>query len=472
MSVAFDARWDRLDDWGHVLCFSKSHGKQEPTDMIRIFNRRNTQTLTLKISNGPRREYQPIDATDCIAVGKRFRFLCTVSSYGHMRIVQDAALIAEHHHGWAPCKAVRDRLLVGTYSEQDNETFQGFIDDVYVWNSVKSWEDIPVGPVVRFEGHRFPCEVAGNQEKLEICDGFRGDFEGSFSIAFQAEWDHVNNWSTIICFASSQSSGDPVDAIRVFGRAGTRTLTFQISHGPWKNYRRVDARDCITPGEVHTYLCSVTAGGYMQIHKDGVLAGTEPNGWAPRLAVRDQLLVGRCSSSWNATFSGSIIGLKAWNEEVPWEDLPTVHGDASRGPNIEDTSASAKKFRQAAGRNDVRCMEQMFRNRSLLHAADRGGKAALHYASREGAGEAVRRLLSWNADPNMADCNGGRPLDEAEWWSVKRPEKAKDYSSVLEALQMRHATHSRVHLRERRPVLQRWAEEHHLCAMDDWVRNG
>lgn len=214
----------------------------------------------------------------------------------------------------------------------------------------------------------------------------------------------------------------------------------------------------------------------MQIHKDGSLVGIEPNGWTPRLAVRSQLLVGQCGSSRRVTFSGSIVDVKAWNAEVHWEDLPKVHVNTSRGPVIHDVTESAmsrgpvthdvtesaKKFRQAAARNDARGMRRMFRDASLLHAADRGGKVALHYAARDGASEAVQQLLHWKADPNIADGNGQQPLDEAEWWHVKRPEKAKEYSDVLGVLQRHDATFSRVYLLERRPILQRWAQEQGL----------
>eukprot|EP00927_Polykrikos_kofoidii_P056026 TRINITY_DN50204_c0_g1_i1.p1 TRINITY_DN50204_c0_g1~~TRINITY_DN50204_c0_g1_i1.p1 ORF type:complete len:656 (-),score=47.10 TRINITY_DN50204_c0_g1_i1:144-2111(-) len=455
ISIAFNAQWDRLDYWGSVLCFSKSQGKQEGTDMIRVFNRANTSTLTFEISHGPARKHQRIDAKGCITIGEMSRYLCTASADGCMRIFQDGEMIAEHHDGWAPQRELRDRLLVGAYSDQDESTFKGRIEDVFVWSCIKSWQDMPKMPVIRLVGGRL-SDVAGDipDFKFKEVSGWNRAFDGAFSVSFRAAWDHVQDWSTVICFAVAQESAEPVDAIRVFGRAGTRTLTFQISHGHWQNYSRVDAFNCITPGELHSYLCCVSADGCMYIYRDGAIVEKEPNGRTPNFAIRDQLLVGKCGSARKNVFSGTITDLKAWNSLISWDDVPQVHADF-----VPVDDWNAKKFRQAAGSNDVRAMEKRFGKTSFLTAGDGSGKGALHYAAREGAGDAVRALLAWKADPNMADREGGRPLDEAEWWYVKRPEKTEEYSNVLEVLKRHGATFSHLHLTQRRLVLQQWAME-------------
>ena len=57
--------------------------------------------------------------------------------------------------------------------------------------------------------------------------------------------------------------------------------------------------------------------------------------------------------------------------------------------------------------------------------ADKSGKTALHYATRVGFYEGVRELLVQGFDPNIIDCHGGRPVDEAETWSAKASNAAQ-----------------------------------------------
>jgi hypothetical protein len=102
------------------------------------------------------------------------------------------------------------------------------------------------------------------------------------------------------------------------------------------------------------------------------------------------------------------------------------------------------------------------RNGALVHETDLCGKGALHYAVRAGAGDAVVRLLEWRADPNQYDCDGMQPLDEAEVCYVKQPERVEDYGHVFTVLKKHGASHSQLHVKMRRPVLEQWATEQGL----------
>ena len=168
----------------------------------------------------------------------------------------------------------------------------------------------------------------------------------------------------------------------------------------------------------------MTASGHMQIYRDGVRQAELRTGWAPEHADRNQLLISRCASR-RELFSGRILDLRVWNAAVLWDELPQAHVGAvvsvpEKGAPLALNAERGKKFRKAAGEGQVSVLDQMLaESPSLLHETDRGGKGALHYAARAGAAKAVRRLLAWNADANLADGDGIQPLDEAEWWYVK-----------------------------------------------------
>ena len=130
--------------------------------------------------------------------------------------------------------------------------------------------------------------------------------------------------------------------------------------------------------------------------------------------------------------------------------------------HIPLSKALAKKFRMCAASNNVSELERLFVNPSLLNAADGGGRVALHYASRDGAGDAVRMLLEWKADPNVTCDDGTNPLDEAEWWYVKLPKRSCCYDYVRLLLERHGATFSQLYLNERRQVLQKWADRNHI----------
>ena len=237
VSIAFCAQWAHVDTWGFVLCIAKSRGDNEPTDLIRLFNRGNS-TLTFEISHGPRRNYRRVDARGCIRPGVAHQFLCTASVDGHMQIYLDGERIAHSSDGWAPRRMWRNQVWVGQ-SEDRRHTFQGVIQDLFVWSELKSWQDIPVRPVLRLERVSSSAAWSAASPEVPLAVGdFQGEFGGAFSVAFTAAWDQVNDWSTVICFGRQQEFGEPLDAIRVFGRAGSRTLTFQAM-GPGRTIKEL-----------------------------------------------------------------------------------------------------------------------------------------------------------------------------------------------------------------------------------------
>jgi len=81
----------------------------------------------------------------------------------------------------------------------------------------------------------------------------------------------------------------------------------------------------------------------------------------------------------------------------------------------------------------------------------------------------VKLLLSLGVDPNIADKQGERPRDEAEWWAVKSPTQGGRAGclAVLQLLKASGATCSAVYLR-RRPQLESWARTRHIKV--PWAR--
>lgn len=113
----------------------------------------------------------------------------------------------------------------------------------------------------------------------------------------------------------------------------------------------------------------------------------------------------------------------------PWASMlgkdvrPTTH-------NIkEDVGSSSdyflgKDLRKAASCGDACAIEALLQQGAPVHYRDNGGKTALHYAAGCGHKAAVELLLKYDADPNAVDKVGGKPVDEAEYWCVKKPQGA------------------------------------------------
>lgn len=64
-------------------------------------------------------------------------------------------------------------------------------------------------------------------------------------------------------------------------------------------------------------------------------------------------------------------------------------------------------------------MQSWLQKGAQVHHADGGGKTALHVAAGAGAREVCKELLDRGADVNARVRDGGTPMDEADYWSVK-----------------------------------------------------
>ncbi|CAK0865624.1 unnamed protein product, partial [Prorocentrum cordatum] len=107
-----------------------------------------------------------------------------------------------------------------------------------------------------------------------------------------------------------------------------------------------------------------------------------------------------------------------------------------------------------------------------IHATDRGGKTPLHYAARSGAVACVQALLDHKADPNVGDTSSNlRPVDEAEYWAVKRPKH--DDGGLLRAGCLRVLEVLRACGGERCPIAERfepWCAQNQRAKLEEEAR--
>ncbi len=79
--------------------------------------------------------------------------------------------------------------------------------------------------------------------------------------------------------------------------------------------------------------CTVSSTGVMKVYKNGVLAGTNPNGLVPDTMVRTRQFLGR--SNWfdsnNKLFNGAMDDVRIYNRELSQNEILELYSDAPQG---------------------------------------------------------------------------------------------------------------------------------------------
>lgn len=86
----------------------------------------------------------------------------------------------------------------------------------------------------------------------------------------------------------------------------------------------------------------------------------------------------------------------------------------------QEDSVLSRKMRRAAALGDAQMVAELLEEGAEVQHKDNAGRMAIHYASGAGSHEVVEVLLRWRADPNAKDKVGNKPMDEADYWAVKR----------------------------------------------------
>lgn len=139
-SVAFTARWDKLNRWSRVLDFGTpveegSHGGNN----IIVANEKVSNAFAFHIYGNTSNACLTIPGI--IKVGEDSRYLCSVDSEGHMRVFQEGRLVGEMKHGFVPPAVHREHLFIGKSNFKGNAMFEGEVRDLCVWNAAVTWDD-------------------------------------------------------------------------------------------------------------------------------------------------------------------------------------------------------------------------------------------------------------------------------------------------------------------------------------------
>jgi hypothetical protein len=125
-------------------------------------------------------------------------------------------------------------------------------------------------------------------------------------------------------------------------------------------------------------------------------------------------------------------------EEVPRASAAAAHHSGRKGRSGNDDFN--RQLRREADQGNLSSCIELLETGADVHAADGGGKVALHYAARGGHEAIVDRLILFEANVNKQDKYGGRALDEAEYWYTKARGNPKlfdrmdSYKAVIELL--------------------------------------
>jgi len=139
-SVAFTARWDKLNRWSRVLDFGSGVGGDgHGGNNIIVANEKVSDAFAFHIYGNTSNACLTIPGI--IKVGTDMRYLCTVDSEGHMRVFQEGRLVGEKKDGLVPPAVHREHLYIGKSNFKGNAMFEGEVRDLCVWNSAVIWED-------------------------------------------------------------------------------------------------------------------------------------------------------------------------------------------------------------------------------------------------------------------------------------------------------------------------------------------
>jgi len=139
-SVAFTARWDKLNRWSRVLDFgSDVGGDGHGGNNIIVANEKVSDSFAFHIYGNTSNACLTIPGI--IKVGKDMRYLCSVDSEGHMRVFQEGRLVGEKTDGFVPPAVHREHLYIGKSNFKGNAMFEGEVRDLCVWNAAVTWED-------------------------------------------------------------------------------------------------------------------------------------------------------------------------------------------------------------------------------------------------------------------------------------------------------------------------------------------
>lgn len=139
-SVAFTARWDKLNRWSRVIDFGSGVGDSgHGGNNIIIANEKMSDAFAFHIYGNTSNACLTIPGI--IKVGTDTRYLCSVDSEGHMRVYQEGRLVGEKKNGLVPPAVHREHLYIGKSNFKGNGMFEGEVRDLCVWNAAVTWDD-------------------------------------------------------------------------------------------------------------------------------------------------------------------------------------------------------------------------------------------------------------------------------------------------------------------------------------------
>lgn len=139
-SVAFTARWDKLNRWSRVIDFGSGVGDSgHGGNNIIIANEKVSDAFAFHIYGNTSNACLTIPGI--IKVGTDTRYLCSVDSEGHMRVFQEGRLVGEKKDGFVPPAVHREHLYIGKSNFKGNGMFEGEVRDLCVWNAAVTWDD-------------------------------------------------------------------------------------------------------------------------------------------------------------------------------------------------------------------------------------------------------------------------------------------------------------------------------------------
>jgi predicted outer membrane repeat protein len=162
-------------------------------------------------------------------------------------------------------------------------------------------------------------------------------FGGSFTVAVWIKVHSVANWAHLFDW----SNGKKQDNIAVARIGTTSGLDFAIRKGD-------DVKQVVVDGfwetNVWTHLIVTARGTTMEVYKDGVLKGSNPDAWTPVVAMRKQQYIGKSSWAEDAFFTGQIKSFIMTNSPVMASAVQHLYQGTSPGLCLECPSG---KFQPA-----------------------------------------------------------------------------------------------------------------------------
>ncbi|GMH83966.1 hypothetical protein TrST_g13124 [Triparma strigata] len=170
------------------------------------------------------------------------------------------------------------------------------------------------------------------------------EWGGTTSIEVYVKYDSFNYYSRVFDFSNGANSDNVNLHNNGSGNGAGSTIIWNIWKGSAQKYLAASNFD----SSIWTHVVATISGTTMKVYKNGVLAGTNTDGWEPNVLTRSQHWLGRSPSS-SGYVDGTIAKLKIWhNKELSLEEInalpkmPCLPGTFGSGyPDCEVCPAGA-----------------------------------------------------------------------------------------------------------------------------------